>query len=679
LATDYTSAQAGAWGTAATWSPPGVPDSSADNVTVNHAVTVDGSYLVNNLTIAAGVLSCSADNTLWVYGDWTNNGRATLSNGSIEFVGTATGSIGGDSTTTFSKLVINKPALEDTVVLEHAARAVFPGLGSLNVAGGTLVTNGQDFDTDVENSVVTGGGTGKLAICGGGTVDMWMLQQDGLKYISVSDGATLNVSSWQFTQGTCLFEVLGGHVNYTQTNGWNFRIFGSSPPGFGYIVTGGTVTFYGDVVSSVWSYFDVSDSGVIRFAGNTNSTFYLQNAFGGVGWAHWRLNDLRIEKTGGATVLITAAGTTLMDSNVVVQKSLTVGPDANLVLSNPLFNGTFGFVIHDLFNEGALVDSDYTYITGNWNNSGTFRHGDNLVTFQGSENSLLAPGGDALFHDVKVAKAPQWLNVAGPLNVEHVLTVQDGTLGLSGETVTLGTDSTSGTVSVSGGTFSAVGSAPDPCRVMPASAAYPYRFAVASGGTLAARYAVFQSMDTMGVEVAGSIDATDNLSNCTFDHGTIGGRMLRIENSQVNDSILGTSFIGSAGYNVEKLNVSGHLRFDAGGGNRWGEDFENDPNRLIDWGQAGAAEERPSVTDEPSFSVGPTVAAGGFVRLNHNLPGTGRACVSLIDASGRSVLHSSFGLLTSDFGLDLRSTPPGVYLVRFVADGFSATRKLVLQ
>jgi hypothetical protein len=243
LATDYSSVQNGPWGMASTWTPPGVPDSATDNVTVNHSVTVDGSYIVNNLQIAgSGSLTCTGDNTLWPYGDWVNNGRASLTNGSVMFVGSGNSAIDGDSVTTFYKLVINKDALTSKVTLQQAVRISYAGLGSLNVTRGTLVTNGQDLDANVTNSVVTGGEYGKLDITIGGTVNMWMLQQDGLKYISVSGNPTVNITSWQFTMGTCLFEVSGGAVNYTQTNGWNMRIFGSSPTGFGYIVTGGTVT-----------------------------------------------------------------------------------------------------------------------------------------------------------------------------------------------------------------------------------------------------------------------------------------------------------------------------------------------------------------------------------------------------------------------------------------------------
>ena len=682
LATDYTSVQNGPWGNAATWSPPGVPDSSVDNVTVNHAVTVDGSYMFGNLLIgASGNVVCSGDYTLWPFGNWANNGRATLTAGAVEFVGPGDGSISGDSITPFYKLVITKQALDVKVTMHQSARVRATGLGSLNVQTGTLVTNGQDLDCDVENSVVGGGANGKLDITGDGTVSMWMLQQDGLGYVSVSDNAILNISSWQFTMGTCRFEVSGGQVNYTQENGWNMRIFGSSPPGFGYIVTGGTVTFYGDVVSSVWSYFDVSGSGVIRFAGSSNSRFDLLNAFGGVGWAHWALNDLRIEKTGGATVLITASGTTMMDSSVTIAKGVTVNPDAQLVLSNPLFNGTFGFIINDIDNRGVLVDSDYTYVSGHWDNTGTFEHGDNLVTFDGAGTDTVTAGSGP-FYDVFVAKPSGRLVVDGNLAVEHYLTSQNGVLALK-DTLTMGTGSSSGTITVSGGTLSAVGTTSSGALVRPVAAGFPYRCAVAPAGTVGARYAAFENMDTLGIDIAGSIDPTDNFSFCRFDHGTLSGRMIRVSNSQVVDDISGLSFAGSAGYNIEKLNSSGHITVNGGSGNRWGEQYENDPNNLVDWTGAGVELVSPTIIPGSSFSVTPNPLRPGYatVRLGTRSELSSNSVMSLrvYDAAGRCVLRSPIAARTSSIQLDLRTMPAGVYTLKLSTDDSNATCRLVVQ
>jgi hypothetical protein len=444
------------------------------------------------------------------------------------------------------------------------------------------------------------------------------------------------------------------------------------------------VTFYGDVVSSCWSYFNVSGSGVIRFAGSSDSRFDLMNAFGGTGWAHWALNDLRIEKTGGATVRITASGTTMMDSSVTVEKGITVNPGARLVLYNPLFNGTFGFIINNLDNNGTLLDSNYTYVSGNWTNSGTFQHGGNLVTFDGPANDTLTPGSNGSFYDVAVNKPAGRLSVAGKLAVEHYLSIQGGTFALNDDTLTLGTGSASGSVAVNSGTFSAVGTAQANSKVMPAAAGFPYRFAVAPAGSVGARYAAFENMDTFGIDVAGTVDANDNFSWCTFDHGTLGGRMLEVGNSQTIDDISGASFYGSSGYNIEKLGSAGHLTVNGGAGTRWGEDFDNDPNNLVDWVGSGIGAQTPTDLLKPLFAISPNPLRAGFATVRWDMtesPGdSGRVpSIAIYDATGRCVLHSSFGLRTSSLRLDLRSMSSGVYTVRFTAGGFAATQKLVVQ
>jgi hypothetical protein len=54
------------------------------------------------------------------------------------------------------------------------------------------------------------------------------------------------------------------------------------------------------------------------------------------------------------------------------------------------------------------------------------------------------------------------------------------------------------------------------------------------------------------------------------------------------------------------------------------------------------------------------------------------SALRIYDATGRLV-HSSFGLRTSAFHLDLRSMPAGVYLLRLDAAGRSWHTKLLVQ
>jgi hypothetical protein len=52
--------------------------------------------------------------------------------------------------------------------------------------------------------------------------------------------------------------------------------------------------------------------------------------------------------------------------------------------------------------------------------------------------------------------------------------------------------------------------------------------------------------------------------------------------------------------------------------------------------------------------------------------------LSVFDINGR-VVHSSFGLRTSTFRLDLRSMPDGVYFARLEAGGRTAVQKLAVR
>jgi hypothetical protein len=78
------------------------------------------------------------------------------------------------------------------------------------------------------------------------------------------------------------------------------------------------------------------------------------------------------------------------------------------------------------------------------------------------------------------------------------------------------------------------------------------------------------------------------------------------------------------------------------------------------------------------LSIRPNPLAAGSALLRYGLPQGGSATVEVFNASGRLV-HSSTGIRTPSFRLDLRSMPAGVYLVRVEAEGRSASRKLVVK
>ena len=93
---------------------------------------------------------------------------------------------------------------------------------------------------------------------------------------------------------------------------------------------------------------------------------------------------------------------------------------------------------------------------------------------------------------------------------------------------------------------------------------------------------------------------------------------------------------------------------------------------------AGGVEASSLVVHRSSFIVFPNPLASGFATVRFSSPFSTPFSLRIYDATGRLV-RSSFGNRSSSFRLDLRSMPVGVYLVKFAADGFTATQKLVVQ
>jgi len=94
-------------------------------------------------------------------------------------------------------------------------------------------------------------------------------------------------------------------------------------------------------------------------------------------------------------------------------------------------------------------------------------------------------------------------------------------------------------------------------------------------------------------------------------------------------------------------------------------------------GRVGIAEGSSGAGERIALSVAPNPASG-VVYIEYSLSGEAVANVRVYDVTGRQV-HSSFGLRGSEFRLDLRSIPTGVYLLKLDSDHGSATRKLVVE
>jgi hypothetical protein len=86
----------------------------------------------------------------------------------------------------------------------------------------------------------------------------------------------------------------------------------------------------------------------------------------------------------------------------------------------------------------------------------------------------------------------------------------------------------------------------------------------------------------------------------------------------------------------------------------------------------------PFLVPRSSFIVSPNPLAAGYADVRFSAPAAMALTLRVYDATGRLV-HSSFGIRTSPFRLDLRSMPAGVYLVKLSGQDFENSQRLVVQ
>ncbi len=124
-----------------------------------------------------------------------------------------------------------------------------------------------------------------------------------------------------------------------------------------------------------------------------------------------------------------------------------------------------------------------------------------------------------------------------------------------------------------------------------------YSIDVESGGIIAASYAIFEYMNSQGVNIkpGALVDPVRSFDFCTFRNGQAGGRLLTINNSEVFDVQHATFPTNTWGgqYNVYKDVNTGHVTFNGHSGGFSGSSFEYDPYNRISW------EEEPLLTAEP--------------------------------------------------------------------------------
>ncbi|MDQ7779558.1 MAG: hypothetical protein RDV41_07595, partial [Planctomycetota bacterium] len=203
------------WSTATNWSPDGVPTQynivTIPNIAIQPTLTAASSC--KNLTINVGANLSLSNQTLSVYGDWTNNGTLTAGTGAVSFVGAADSTIAGSATTSFYYLYINKSA---------ATNSVFFNVNT-NCTSQTHIQEGR-FNMSNADTTFTQSNSN------------FYIESGGSVYMDAGD--TLNATAFSWYAGSTE-NITGGTIEvHSGGTTWTVDAGGDFTP------TGGTVQFY---------------------------------------------------------------------------------------------------------------------------------------------------------------------------------------------------------------------------------------------------------------------------------------------------------------------------------------------------------------------------------------------------------------------------------------------------
>ncbi len=563
-----------------------------------------------NMTFPGAVINATGktfgteSGTVTAAGNFTNLGTVSFGSASLlRITGAGNSEISSGTSLALGRLEIQKSSASDIVTLYSDLTLNYESGAALILTRGILNTNGRNLTANTGTAEIQGTSSGTLNI-NGGNVNIYKLNQSSTYPFRTNLTGSPTVTIYLHEIGGAgRFEINSGSLSYTGPS--SALTLASATGDGGWYATGGIVSFLGSITGSATggSIFQASGNAVIVFIGNTPSTVQLHGSLTPV-TATWAFNDLRIQKTGGATVSFTTATGTL-GSSVTATSGVTVNSGGGLTLAGNFASG-HGFVLSQVSNQGTLTQSADIYVSGDWTGTGNYSYTSTpSLIFNGPGNNSFACNGNT-FYRLLIDKSTGSISLNGNLVVANNLTVNSGTLLVGSGTVQLGTASASGSVNVNGGVFSIVGTALARGTVTAVSQNFPYTFTV-GGGTIAAQNANFQYMGTGGISITsgGTIHSTHNFSNCSFDHGDISGPCLKIENSQLLDDMLNVDFSGPAGsYNIEKLGNTGHITINYGSGTIWGEEYDNDPYNRIDWVTAVRHDVGVSAVLVPADTIG---------------------------------------------------------------------------
>ncbi len=526
----------------------------------------------NNLTVQTGTsLDVTTSNyTINLGGNLSNSGSLFSRAGTLTLDGSSAQSIDVDAVVdSLHHLVVNKPAGTATVTAGPAAPMDVNG--NLTITSGTLSTGTVALDIEGNVSITGSLTTGVSTITAAGN---WNTTGtfSGTNTLTL-DGGNQNIS------GSFNHLVMGGTSTKTATAALDINGNLSINSGVTFNAGALTHTLAGNWNNSAGTF--TASTSTILFDGTGTQGL----TSGGTG-ATKAFNNLSVNKSGG-TLQLTAANDLDVNGNLII----TVG--------------TFNANTSDLF------------VSGNFNNGGTFLAGTGTLTFNGSSGSYSINDGSSGLGVVEVDAAGTVYQLVGTTAIKGNLTITAGTLDLNGNTLTFG-DANTDALSISdslvidanailrmytgsgsgtgltvnnGGTIIIVGSAGNRATVTRyngTGASDRYSFTVASGATIEANYAIFEYMGTSGInlQTGSTLDATNNFSNTNFINGPGSGSYLVVDDISGSNTfaITATGFLSDGPtYNVDKTATDDTLNFDQAFGVFAGAANENDPGGIVNW------------------------------------------------------------------------------------------------
>lgn len=558
--------------------------SGTGNKNVMNPMTVS-----NNLTVnpSRTLIANDASASISMSGGFTNSGTFNDGGASHSFAGgtwTSTGTYTGSGTVTFTggTQSINAATFYNLVLAGTT--------NSTKTLGGNLTINGDltvnsTISLNMATYTITGTGT-KAFTFNGTTLTVAGETVPGTSNFPSGFGSATMVSTSTTTYSYAGAQTIRGNVTYgsltltqayTKTLSGDITVTGNLSIGVATLdVSASNYTIYlaGNWTNNSTGSF-VARLGEVIF--NGSATQYIYNDANAAANYFYKLT------ASGTTVQVQTSGVTITNNLQVSQGTFTLNGTTSYVGGNIVVSGSGAMAASGTLTLNATVSPQDLYL-----NSSSLA---NLV--------VNAPGVTYNVQD-NLTTTGAFTLTAGTFNGNSkVITLGDGngsdavsitgtyTAGAGGY-LRLGGGSANLTVN-SGGQLNLVGTSGSAVYVTRPNAAGTYGFTV--NGTIAARYATFEYMNANGIKVStsGSVDATNNFSDCTFTNGTGGGSatLLKLEHSTTGMTIDNVSFPlnpGSGAANVTRNEaLTGILSFNAASGAFSGESFDMDPNSLISW------------------------------------------------------------------------------------------------